>query len=75
MEEEIKNESDLIRVELRLSQSELEVIKNVSLKRGVVFNSNPNLIYTILSLIFKFTPRTEKPKGQRGQGRKKKVVN
>ena len=75
MEEEIKNEIDLIRVELRLSESELALIQGYANRNGVDYKSVSNMIYLVIARGMKFTPRVEKPKGQRGQGRKKKVVN
>lgn len=75
MSEEINNDSDLIRVELRLTKSELELIKRWAINAGIDFKSLPNLIYLVLSVGIKFNTRTEKPKGERGQGRKKGSTN
>jgi hypothetical protein len=74
MSEEITTESDLVRVEIRLTKSELELIKNWAIKHGVEIKSVPNLIYLTLAKGVEFSPRTEKPKNDRGQGRKKKQV-
>lgn len=75
MSEEIITDSDLIRVELRLTKSELELINAWGIKKGIDFKSTPNLIYLVLSAGLNFSPRTEKPKSERGQGRPKGSKN
>lgn len=73
--EKIENFDREKRVEIRLSDEELLLIEKFAVSNNLDFKSSARLIYGVLSICVGFSPRVEKPRSQRGQGRPKGVKN